>query len=65
MRTYEVIVKTTAYYGREGAGTTNAYKVNAGSRKMAAARAINFFTNQYKPKDLVGRTMFLTVVRVQ
>jgi hypothetical protein len=64
MRTYEVIVKTPAIYGREGAGTVNAYKVDAGSRKGAAAKAIGAFSNQYKPKDMVGRTMFLTIVRV-
>lgn len=64
MRTYEVTVKTPAYYGREGSGTIRAYKVDAGSRKSAASKAIGLFGGQVKPKDMIGRTMFLTIVRV-
>ena len=64
MRTYEITVKTPAIYGREGAGTIRAYKIDAGNRAGAAARAVRTFCRETKPRDQVGRTMFLTVVRV-
>jgi hypothetical protein len=64
MRTYEVTVKVPAYYGWEGAGTMLSYKVDAGNRGLAAGRAVRLFNKEKKSLDAVGRTMFLTVVRV-
>lgn len=64
MRTYEVTVKTPALYGREGAGTTQTFKVDANSRAMAAKKGIGQFKETYNKRDQVGYTMFLTIVRV-
>jgi len=64
MRTYEVTVKLPAVYAREGTGTMLSFKVDAGNRGLAAARAVRLFNKEKKSLDAVGRTMFLTVVRV-
>lgn len=64
MRTYEVTVKVPAYMAREGAGKLRVFKIDAGSRTEATRRAMRVFTKEEKPLDRVGRTVFLTVVRV-
>lgn len=64
MREYEVTLKSPAIYAREGAGTYQTYKLRAGNQGLAAHRAFKRFKQEYKKRDAVGYTLFLTIVRV-
>lgn len=65
MRTYEITVKTPPVWAREGAGARHVYKVDARQRSVAVRRAVTLFAKEVDtPADLVGRTLFLTVIRV-
>ena len=64
MRTYEVTVKTPAYYAREGAGRSVTMKLLAASRRSAASFAVREFAKEYEVRDMIGRTMTVQIVRV-
>ena len=63
MRTYEVTVKVPPVWARESS-KWRIYKVDAGGRSTAASKSISIFIRDFKPKDLRGRIMHLTIVRV-